>query len=228
MPRRRRRRLPCPSRRPQSATALPAPSAAAGLRLPGRAPCAARRSTWRRRPPSPSTRRSSGVWPRRWRSSRPTGCTGTSPPGSTLWAPSRWATRPSTSRASCRRSPRAPGPDPGFAAPPLRRGRNAARGAAAPPGRLYGLDRLRDRAHLRPRRARLARQAIESGRFRQPLDDEERRSLLRRLSQAEGFEQYLRRSFLGQKQFSLEGLESLVPMLDETISWRPPGARTRS
>lgn len=62
------------------------------------------------------------------------------------------------------------------------------------------------------------RQAIESGRFRQPLDPDERRALLRRLSEAEGFEQYLRRSFLGQKQFSLEGLESLVPMLDETIS----------
>jgi 2-oxoglutarate dehydrogenase E1 component len=67
------------------------------------------------------------------------------------------------------------------------------------------------------------RQAIESGRFRQPLAAEERRSLLRRLSQAEGFEQYLRRSFLGQKQFSLEGLESLVPMLDETISLAAAG-----
>jgi len=62
------------------------------------------------------------------------------------------------------------------------------------------------------------RQAIESGRFRQPLAADERRSLLHRLSEAEGFEQYLRRSFLGQKQFSLEGLESLVPMLDETIA----------
>ena len=67
------------------------------------------------------------------------------------------------------------------------------------------------------------RQAIESGRFRQPLEPEERRSLLRRLSEAEGFEQYLRRSFLGQKQFSLEGLESLVPMLDETISLAAAG-----
>ena len=67
------------------------------------------------------------------------------------------------------------------------------------------------------------RQAIESGRFRQPLDPEERRSLLHRLSEAEGFEQYLRRSFLGQKQFSLEGLESLVPMLDETVSLAAAG-----
>ena len=67
------------------------------------------------------------------------------------------------------------------------------------------------------------RQAIESGRFRQPLEPDERRALLHRLSEAEGFEQYLRRSFLGQKQFSLEGLESLVPMLDETIELAAAG-----
>jgi 2-oxoglutarate dehydrogenase E1 component len=61
------------------------------------------------------------------------------------------------------------------------------------------------------------RQAIESGRYRQPLPPEERKALLVRLSQAEGFEHYLRRSFLGQKQFSLEGLDAMVPMLDEAI-----------
>jgi 2-oxoglutarate dehydrogenase E1 component len=61
------------------------------------------------------------------------------------------------------------------------------------------------------------RQAVESGRFRQPLSPDERRALLNRLSQAEGFEVYLRRTFLGQKQFSLEGLDALVPMLDLAI-----------
>ena len=61
------------------------------------------------------------------------------------------------------------------------------------------------------------RQAIESGRYRQPLEAEERKALLHRLSQVEGFEQYLRRAFLGQKQFSLEGLDVMVPMLDEAI-----------
>ncbi len=61
------------------------------------------------------------------------------------------------------------------------------------------------------------RQAIESGRYRQPLTAEERVQLLYRVSRAEGFEQYLRRAFLGQKQFSLEGLDSMVPMLDEAI-----------
>jgi 2-oxoglutarate dehydrogenase E1 component len=61
------------------------------------------------------------------------------------------------------------------------------------------------------------RQAIESGRFRKQLDADERKRLLERLSQVEGFETYLRRAFLGQKQFSIEGLDSLVPMLDEAI-----------
>jgi len=61
------------------------------------------------------------------------------------------------------------------------------------------------------------RQAIESGRYRQPLSVDERVRLLDRVSRAEGFEQYLRRAFLGQKQFSLEGLDTMVPMLDEAI-----------
>jgi 2-oxoglutarate dehydrogenase E1 component len=61
------------------------------------------------------------------------------------------------------------------------------------------------------------RQAIESGRFRVQLDSEERRNLLWRLAQVEGFETYLRRAFIGQKQFSIEGLDVLVPMLDEAV-----------
>ncbi len=61
------------------------------------------------------------------------------------------------------------------------------------------------------------RQAIESGRYRKPLAPEEQRTLLARLSRVEGFERYLRRAFLGQKQFSIEGLDVLVPMLDESI-----------
>ena len=61
------------------------------------------------------------------------------------------------------------------------------------------------------------RQAIESGRYRTPLDEKERRALLGRLTQAEGMERFLRRTFLGQKQFSLEGLDVMVPMLDEAL-----------
>jgi 2-oxoglutarate dehydrogenase E1 component len=61
------------------------------------------------------------------------------------------------------------------------------------------------------------REAIESGRYRVPLGDDEERALLARLTEVEGLETYLRKAFLGQKQFSIEGLDVLVPMLDEAI-----------
>ncbi len=61
------------------------------------------------------------------------------------------------------------------------------------------------------------RQAIESGRYRQPLQAEEKKALFRRLSEVEGMERFLRKRFLGQKQFSLEGLDVMIPMLDETV-----------
>jgi 2-oxoglutarate dehydrogenase E1 component len=61
------------------------------------------------------------------------------------------------------------------------------------------------------------RHAIESGRYRRSLSTDERRRLLERLSEVEGFEHYLKRAFLGQKQFSIEGLDVMVPMLDEAI-----------
>ncbi len=61
------------------------------------------------------------------------------------------------------------------------------------------------------------RQVIESGRYRTPLTREEKRLLLGRLTEVEGLERYLQRTFLGQKQFSVEGLDVLVPMLDEAI-----------
>src|SRR5262245_113051 len=67
------------------------------------------------------------------------------------------------------------------------------------------------------------RKAIESGRFHGEPGAEERIALLRRLTQVEGFERYLRRSFLGQKQFSLEGLDVLIPMLDEAIELAAAG-----
>jgi 2-oxoglutarate dehydrogenase E1 component len=46
---------------------------------------------------------------------------------------------------------------------------------------------------------------------------EVRRRLLGRLSAAEGLEHYLHARYAGQKRFSLEGAESLIPLLDELI-----------
>ena len=61
------------------------------------------------------------------------------------------------------------------------------------------------------------RQAIEAGTYRQPLEAEEKRFLLERLSEVEALETYLHKAFLGKKQFSIEGLDALVPMLDQAI-----------
>ena len=61
------------------------------------------------------------------------------------------------------------------------------------------------------------REAIESGRYHAPLSDDQKRRLLERLSEVEGLEHYLRRVFLGQKQFSVEGLDTMIPMLDDAI-----------
>jgi len=49
------------------------------------------------------------------------------------------------------------------------------------------------------------------------IDDEYRHWLLRLLTASEGMEKYLHTRYVGQKRFSLEGGESLIPLLDELI-----------
>ena len=67
------------------------------------------------------------------------------------------------------------------------------------------------------------RQMIESGEHRRPPMDAERRALLERLTRVEGLEHYFHKAFLGKKQFSIEGLDTLIPMLDETIELAAEG-----
>lgn len=68
-----------------------------------------------------------------------------------------------------------------------------------------------------PAERRWLRQAVESGRFRSPADPIEPVVLLDRLTQVETFERFLHRAFPGKTRFSIEGLDMLVPMLDEII-----------
>ena len=61
------------------------------------------------------------------------------------------------------------------------------------------------------------REQIESGAHRAPLADGEKRRLLERLTEVESFEQFIHKSYLGAKRFSVEGNDMLVPMLDLAI-----------
>ncbi|MBI1966383.1 MAG: multifunctional oxoglutarate decarboxylase/oxoglutarate dehydrogenase thiamine pyrophosphate-binding subunit/dihydrolipoyllysine-residue succinyltransferase subunit [Gemmatimonadetes bacterium] len=61
------------------------------------------------------------------------------------------------------------------------------------------------------------RRVIESGEHRKPLTAEEKQQLLERLTAVETLERFLHKAYLGQKRFSIEGLDVTVPMLDLTI-----------
>ncbi len=49
------------------------------------------------------------------------------------------------------------------------------------------------------------------------LETDDRRELLRKLTAAEGIEKYLHTRYVGQKRFSLEGGEALIPALEEIV-----------
>ena len=55
------------------------------------------------------------------------------------------------------------------------------------------------------------------GRLKGKLTAEEQKNLLWQLSAAEGLERYLHTKYVGQKRFSLEGGDSLIPLLDDLI-----------
>ncbi|REJ22620.1 2-oxoglutarate dehydrogenase E1 component [Caldibacillus debilis] len=59
---------------------------------------------------------------------------------------------------------------------------------------------------------------VESGRFHPELTPEKKKAVYQRLTEVEAFEQFLHRTFVGQKRFSIEGVDTLIPLLDEIIS----------
>jgi len=67
---------------------------------------------------------------------------------------------------------------------------------------------------------------VERGTHFPEMSAEERKDLLERIQHVEGLEQFLHRAYLGQKRFSLEGTDMLVPMLDVAIEeYARTGAR---
>ncbi|TVP73395.1 MAG: 2-oxoglutarate dehydrogenase E1 component [Gemmatimonadales bacterium] len=76
----------------------------------------------------------------------------------------------------------------------------------------YQFEHLED-----PERVQWLWETVESRTHARELDTEEKRRLLDRLSEVEGLEAFLHRTYLGQKRFSIEGTDMMVPMLDEAI-----------
>jgi len=61
------------------------------------------------------------------------------------------------------------------------------------------------------------RQTVESGQFRPPNDPIDGNELLKRITQVETFERFLQRTYPGKTRFSIEGLDMMVPILDEIV-----------
>ena len=73
--------------------------------------------------------------------------------------------------------------------------------------------------HLSSHQQRMwLREMIETGAHRSPLTSEEKRALLSRLVQVFEFERFVQKAYLGQKVFSIEGLDAVVPMIDELVT----------
>jgi 2-oxoglutarate dehydrogenase E1 component len=58
---------------------------------------------------------------------------------------------------------------------------------------------------------------FQSGRMHHRFTVEERKNILWQLTAAEGLERYLHTRYVGQKRFSLEGGDSLIPLLDDLV-----------
>ena len=75
-----------------------------------------------------------------------------------------------------------------------------------------------DYAHVFvPEEREWLRHAAEAGRFLPPMDPHSVEAVLDRITEVEVFERFLQRTFPGKTRFSLEGLDMLVPILDEII-----------
>jgi 2-oxoglutarate dehydrogenase E1 component len=73
-------------------------------------------------------------------------------------------------------------------------------------------------AHMSDSEERLWLQdEFQEGRLKGSFTPEERRNILWQLTAAEGLERYLHTKYVGQKRFSLEGADALIPLLDDLI-----------
>ncbi|MHB1814672.1 MAG: 2-oxoglutarate dehydrogenase E1 component [Steroidobacteraceae bacterium] len=83
---------------------------------------------------------------------------------------------------------------------------------------IYGGTVGAEFAHISESTERLWLQdRFQAGRLQHRFTAEEKHNILWQLTAAEGHERYLHTKYVGQKRFSLEGGETLIPMLDDLI-----------
>jgi multifunctional 2-oxoglutarate metabolism enzyme len=69
-----------------------------------------------------------------------------------------------------------------------------------------------------PTERRWLQERIEPTRCEEPIAPKAKRRILQKLNAAEAFERFLHTKFVGHKRFSLEGAESVIPMLDQMLT----------
>jgi len=84
--------------------------------------------------------------------------------------------------------------------------------------RIYCKTTGYDFGHIREPEERFwLREAVESERFGGRMENEDAKRLLERLTRVDTFEKFLHRAFLGQKRFSVEGVDMVVPIVNSFV-----------
>ncbi len=69
-----------------------------------------------------------------------------------------------------------------------------------------------------PQEKRWLIERIEPQNFREPIDTARKKRIFEKLNEAEALEQFIHTKYIGHKRFSLEGAETMIPLLDAVLS----------
>ena len=69
-----------------------------------------------------------------------------------------------------------------------------------------------------PQEKRWLIERIEPQLFREPIDTARKKRIFEKLNEAEALEQFIHTKYIGHKRFSLEGAETMIPLLDAVLS----------
>lgn len=70
---------------------------------------------------------------------------------------------------------------------------------------------------IQPQERSWLQSKIEAGEVKPALDSDKKKEILDLLTRVEGFEKFVHRTFVGQKRFSIEGVDTLVLLIDELV-----------